>query len=326
MKSLPFSILRLLGEGEFLSGEVMARQLNVSRATVWNALRAIEEAGVASVHKVRGRGYRLAEPVQWLDKLRVLSALGDKSVLFDVEFADSVESTNSILMRKAALGAPHGSVLAAELQTGGRGRRGRAWHANLGGGLTFSLLWRFSQGAAFLSGLSLAVGVALVRAMKQAGVADAKLKWPNDVLHQSCKLAGILTEVQGDMLGPSAAVIGVGLNLRLSDEARARIDQAATDVYSIAGQMPDRDHLLASILAHLADVLAHFEAQGFAALRDEWAGHHAYHGKPVRLVMPDGAHHEGRLADVAEDGALLLETAGRVRRYVSGEISLRGLE
>ncbi|MEW5944370.1 MAG: biotin--[acetyl-CoA-carboxylase] ligase [Pseudomonadota bacterium] len=325
MKPLSFSILRLLAEGEFLSGEAMARQLNVSRATVWNALHAIDDAGV-SVHKVRGRGYRLAEPLQWLDKQRVLSALGDKSALFDLEVADSVESTNSVMMRKAALGTPHGSVLAAELQTGGRGRRGRAWHANLGGGLTFSLLWHFNQGAGFLSGLSLAVGVALVRALKQAGIADAGLKWPNDVLHRDRKLAGILIELQGDMQGPSAAVIGIGLNLKLSEGAKSCIDQAATDIHSITGRMPDRNQMLALILGHLAEVLAHFEVQGFASLRAEWAGHHVHHGKPVRLVMPDGAFHEGRLADVAEDGALLLETAGGVRRYVSGEISLRGAE
>lgn len=302
----------------------MARVLDVSRATVWNALRAIGEAGVG-VHRVRGRGYRLAEPVQWLDAARISSELGDKAALFDLQVAEQVESTNSLLLQKAALGAPSGTCLAAELQTRGRGRRGRTWQAGVGGGLTFSVLWRFDQGAGYLSGLSLAVGVALMRALGEAEVPDAGLKWPNDVLHRYRKLAGILIELQGDMHGPSAAVIGIGLNLRLSEQARAGIDQAAVDVHSITGQIADRNRMLALILSHLADVLQHFELQGFAGLREEWVAHHAYHGKPVRLVMPDGNDHTGRLADVAEDGALLLEGADGLRRFVAGEVSLRAM-
>ncbi|MCL4472207.1 MAG: biotin--[acetyl-CoA-carboxylase] ligase [Gammaproteobacteria bacterium] len=323
MKPLTFAILRLLSDGEFHSGEGMARQLNVSRASVWQAMRFLEEAGV-SVFRVPGRGYRLRESLQWIEREKILAALGEKAELFELDLVDSIASTNSLLLQKAAQGAAHGSCVVTEMQTAGRGRRGREWHANLGGSLTFSLLWRFNQGAGFLSGLSLAVGVALMRGLKHAGVSGAGLKWPNDVLYQNRKLAGILIEVQGDMLGPSAAVIGIGLNLKLSEQVLNRIDQAAVDVRSINGKMPDRNVLLAQLLLHLADVLKEFEDEGFSRLRMEWLAHHAFHEKPVRLILPDGSQHEGNFLDVAEDGALLVHTAAGRKRFTSGEVSLRG--
>ncbi|MGH8757596.1 MAG: HTH domain-containing protein, partial [Burkholderiales bacterium] len=145
MKPLTFAVLRLLADGEFHSGEVLAHKLNISRATIWNALKVVDEAGLA-LYKIRGRGYRLAEPMQWLDRTKIASALGAQANRFNLELIDCADSTNTLLMQKAAMGAVHGSVIAAELQTHGRGRRGRSWHSNLGGALTFSLLWRFNQG------------------------------------------------------------------------------------------------------------------------------------------------------------------------------------
>lgn len=322
MKPLSFSILRLLDHAEFRSGEEIARKLAISRASVWQALRDLEQHGIR-IFRIPGRGYRLAQAIQWLDAAQVHEALGRKAGLLALEVLDVAESSNTLLLRRASQGAPHGSCLAVELQTMGRGRRGRAWHAELGGGLTFSVLWRFNLGAGYLSGLSLAVGVALIRALQQAGVAGARLKWPNDVLHEDRKLAGILIELQGDMLGPSAAVIGIGLNLRLSAQTRANIDQAATDLAATELELPPRNRLLALILDHLSDVLQQFEAQGFAGLREEWGRHHAFHGRAVNMLMPDGSTHRGIVSGVAEDGALLVRDANGERRYTAGEISMR---
>ena len=128
---------------------------------------------------------------------------------------DEVESTNTTLLEQAVAGAAGGLVLAAELQTRGRGRRGRAWHAGLGGALTFSALWRFEQGAGFLAGLGLAVGVALRARAAFLGVEDAMLKWPNDVLVRHQKLAGTLVEIQGTCSAPAWPSVGVGINYRL---------------------------------------------------------------------------------------------------------------
>ena len=187
-------------------------------------MRELDAAGL-EIYRVRGRGYRLPQPLSLLDRAAVERYLGRHAARFTLEIVDSAGSTNTLLMERAQAGAPSATVIAAEWQTGGRGRRGRAWHAGIGEALTFSLLWRFTQGASFLAGLSLAVGVALARAIEKLGVADAGLKWPNDVLWRGQKLAGILIELQGDALGPSLAVMGIGVNVRLSDAVRSRIDQ-----------------------------------------------------------------------------------------------------
>lgn len=324
MNNLTFQALRLLADGEFHSGEHIARALGVSRASVWNALHGLEGAGV-EVFRVRGRGYRLPQPLDLLDAQRIVAGLGAAARDFRIAIVERAESTNSLLLAHAAAGAPSGSVLAAEWQTAGRGRRGRPWHSALGGALTFSLLWRFQQGAGLLAGLSLAVGVAVTRALAAVGVGDAGLKWPNDVIWRHCKLAGILIEMQGDALGPSVAVIGVGLNCRLPDALRERIDQPVVDLATArGGELPDRNRVLALLLVELGSVLKDFSRHGFAPLRAEWQGRHIFHGKPVELAAPDGTIARGIVTGVAEDGAVLLACSDGKRRFHSGDISLRG--
>ena len=323
MKPLTFSILRLLSDGQFHSGEALAQDLAVSRASISNALKKLDDFGV-NVYKIRGRGYCLQDSLQWLDKQKILNLLGGRAGDLNLEIHDVLDSTNSVLMQAAVTGAVHRSCYVAELQRNGRGRRGRTWHMNFGGSLTFSLLWRFNQGAGFLSGLSLAVGVALVRSLRDLGLSDASLKWPNDVLYQYRKMAGILIELQGDVLGPSAAVIGIGLNLRLSSRVRDEIEQAVTDFSSISGEMPDRNVVLASLLLHLTEVLDLFHEGGFSVLREEWVSYHIYHNKLVRIIMPGGESKEGEVLDVADDGALVVKTDEGIKRFTSGEISLRG--
>jgi BirA family biotin operon repressor/biotin-[acetyl-CoA-carboxylase] ligase len=221
--------------------------------------------------------------------------------------------------------ARHATCVAANLQTGGRGRRGRSWHAGLGASLTFSLLWRFQCGASALSGLSLAVGVALMRSLHEFGISGSQLKWPNDVLINRGKLAGILIELQGDMEGPSTAVIGMGINLNLPDKLKQQIDQPVTDLASVFNEVINPNHLLGILLKHLSNVLVAFEQGGFATLRNEWTQHHAYHEQDVRMLMPDGREIHGVVQGITEDGSLLVTTAEGVQRFISGEISLRGL-
>ncbi|MFZ1318324.1 MAG: biotin--[acetyl-CoA-carboxylase] ligase, partial [Candidatus Nitrotoga sp.] len=202
MKPLTFTLLRLLEDGKFHSGEMLAQRLGISRASVSNALHGVDGYGLA-LYSVPGRGYCLGNPPQWLDAALIARHLGGQAGQFQIEIFDSLPSSNTLLLQRAAQGAPSGSVLAVELQSGGRGRLGRSWHSGLGNALTFSLLWRFELDLSALSGLSLAVGVALIRALHALGIANVRLKWPNDVLGgDGGKLAGILLEAQGDMLGP----------------------------------------------------------------------------------------------------------------------------
>jgi BirA family biotin operon repressor/biotin-[acetyl-CoA-carboxylase] ligase len=321
---LTFSLLRLLADGDFHSGEDMARRLGVSRASVHNALSLAEDYGL-TLFRVRGRGYCLKQPPEWLDAGAIARHLGARGSDFHISVQEHATSTNTELMRQAAQGAPGGTLLAVEWQSAGRGRMGRRWHAGLGNALTFSLLWRFERGLASLSGLSLAVGVAIIRALRAAGVSGAALKWPNDVLSaQGGKLGGVLIEAQGDMLGPAAAVIGIGLNCVLPPAVAARIDRPAAALADSASGIAGRNRLLALLLAELAGILQDFAVHGFAPLRTEWEACHALQDSRVRLLLPDGSEVSGLARGVTDEGALQLEIAGGViKTFHAGEISLR---
>ena len=327
MSNLTFPILHLLADGQFHSGEALAQRFKVTRATIWNALKHAESLGV-EVFSVRGRGYKLPQAIELLDKNLVLAAIGAQREWFNVQLLDEVVSTNTYLMQQKD--AANATCVAAHVQTKGKGRRGRTWVSQLGASLTFSLLWRFSCGAAGLSGLSLAVGVALIRAFNSLGVNNVQLKWPNDVLVTNKKtpkkLAGILIELQGDLEGPSAAVIGVGVNLNLPKNVLESINQPATDLISVSEKSINQSELLGVILMHLADILSAFENQGFIGLRDEWLRYHAYQNKPVRMLLPNGTDVQGVVKSVADDGILLVETALGLQRFSAGEISLRGID
>lgn len=322
MNNLTFPILKLLADGKFHSGEAIAKHFNISRASVWNALQHAEQLGI-EVFSVRGRGYKLPHALTFLEEQTVLNVLRTLGHTFKLEIHDHIESTNTYLMRRSNGESDHATCVAAHLQTQGRGRRGRNWQAGLGASLTFSLLWRFQCGAAALSGLSLAIGLALVRALHALGIKQAQLKWPNDILINREKLAGILIELQGDMEGPSTAVIGIGINLRLPDNIKKQIDQPVTDLASISTLPIDPNTLLSTLLDQLAAVLKEFEQHGLTKLIDEWTSHHTYHLQPVRMLMPDGQEITGVVQGITDDGNLLVNTVRGLQKFLSGEISLR---
>ena len=329
LKPLTFSLLRLLQDGEFHSGETLANQLGVSRASVNNALQGIEQYGL-TLYSVRGRGYCLKDPPQWLDTTQINKYLADAAEIFHIDILDNATSSNTLLLQRSVQGAPQGSVLAVEWQSGGRGRMGRPWRSGLGNALTFSLLWRFECGLAGLSGLSLATGVAVIRALQALNISGAQLKWPNDVLGGEGKVAGILIEAQGDMLGPSAVVIGIGMNIKLPQKIMKQIDQPAGDLTQLSGGIVSRNVLMASLLRHLAMVLREFSLNGFAALREEWEKYHYYQNRSVQLMLPDGKFIQGIVQGVNAEGALKVEHNSPGNRqaqthiYHAGEISLRG--
>lgn len=315
-----WQLLNILADGEFHSGEILAQCLGVSRASIFNALADVAAYGV-ELQRIRGRGYRLAHPWQRLDRDEVLRRLGKEAGQFDLEVLPQAASSNTLLMQRAALGAPSGSVLAVELQTAGRGRLGRSWHAGLGTALMFSLLWRFERGLNALSGLSLAVGLAIVRTLHKLGAQGIHLKWPNDVVTAQGKLAGVLIEAQGDMLGPSAVVIGIGLNCTLPATLIQKIDQRAIALEDVCPEMPTRNQLLAALLLELANVLQQFAQNGFAALRAEWEEYHFYQNMPIQLRLADGGTVSGIARGVSDSGELCLETDLGMRHCNSGEVT-----
>ncbi len=330
MRPLAFSLLRDLSHEHFTSGVRLAEKYGVSRSAISDAIRDASDAGI-DIFSLTRKGYRLAAPIELLDVDRIHAALGATAKRVDIEVLTSIDSTNAELLRRANLGAPGGMCLAAEMQTAGRGRRGRTWHSALGASLTFSLLWRFDKGVAQLGGLSLVVGLAVLRALRNIGGVDLRdshcvgLKWPNDIVAGDAKLAGVLIETQGDMLGPATVVIGIGINVNFRDSLKMHIDQPVADVNSLCGKPPSRNRLLARVLQELVVALDEFRETGFSTFKAAWREVHALHGKPVRVLFSDGSAVDAIAKDVADDGALIVTIKGKALHVVAGEVTLRSV-
>ena len=251
----------------------------------------------------------------------VAAALGDLACRFDVEVLDQCDSTNARLLVLAEAGAASGSVIAARCQSAGRGRRGRNWFSAPDDSLTFSLLWRLQPDTP-LTGLSLAVGVALARALESLGIVGVSLKWPNDLLLNERKLAGVLIElVPGTR--PPAAVIGIGMNLRLPQGMPKDLCATAAALIDTETPLPATNALLGRLLAALYEVLIGFSGSGFTPFREAWLSHHAFDGRKVHLLSDFSEPLAGICRGVDVDGALLLETEAGMQRIISGEVSLR---
>jgi BirA family biotin operon repressor/biotin-[acetyl-CoA-carboxylase] ligase len=319
VRSSSFAVLKALADGRLRSGPALAAELGLERAAVSQAMRELRANGLA-VHAVSGRGYRLVERFEALDAAAIAAALGPQAGAIRLEILEECASTNAVLAERAAAGAPAGSAVLCEVQNAGRGRRGAGWYSGLGTSLTLSVLWRFARGTPALSGLPLAIGVACARALESLGADGIGLKWPNDIVRGDGKLGGILVEVSGD--GSSAAVIGVGINVRLPGAAKRAIGRPVADLGG-GREAPPRNALAARLLAEIADAARVFEREGFGAFRDEWLRRHAWQGRRVRVLAPSRRTVDGVAAGVADDGALIVETPRGPERFHSAEVSLK---
>lgn len=259
-----------------------------------------------------------------LDPSAVSHALGDCASMYRITALAECDSTNTQLMAAAEAGAPSGSVLVADRQTAGRGRRGRTWHASPEDSLTFSVLWRFPADSQAPVALSLVTGLAVAAALETLGARHIALKWPNDVLHDGRKLAGILIELQpGDL---RSTVIGIGLNLRLPDNLPEAVAATATALDRACSGVPRQsgrhEIVLAAILDQLADTFVRYTQTGFTALRAAWCARDAYAGRPVD-ILGEQSRQSGICAGVDNDGALLLQGPDGTTRIIAGELSLR---
>jgi BirA family biotin operon repressor/biotin-[acetyl-CoA-carboxylase] ligase len=322
MNSAP-ALLALLSPHAPVSGAELAERLRVSRAAVWKQIEALRAAGVA-IDAHPGRGYRLARTLEPLDPPAIRRALpaATRKRLGVLETCWKLDSTSSEITRRAAQ-LPDRSFVFAETQSAGRGRRGRGWSSPPAGNLYFSGLKRFECGYAALSGLSLAVGVAVLRALQDSNVHGVRLKWPNDLMVNDAKLAGILIELGGEFLGPCHAVIGIGLNVHLPPSSRAEIDRPVTDLDTVCNSVPpERNALAAALIERLCEVLEIFAGRGFAAFADEYAQHDALFGRVLHVDDPRGAF-DGTGAGVDARGALRVRTRSGVRTLDSAEVSIR---
>ncbi len=317
------ALLQVLADGRFHAGPELGERLGCSRAAVWKAVHGLERAGL-EVFRVRGKGYRLARPLELLDATAILQAMRPayRQRLAEVEVLFETDSTNTRLLAQPLAADGLARACLAESQTAGRGRRGRSWLSPLGGNLALSLGWRFQRSMAEMGGLSLAVGVAVARALSEVGAEAVQLKWPNDLLADGRKLAGILLQVSGEAAGPCDIVMGVGLNLHPSRLATS-IDQPWTTLEDLLAAPPGRNALAGRLLDHLVHAAGEFDREGLAPFVDEWRRRDAFAGRSVVLQTAQGES-RGVVQGIDAEGALLLTGAsGTVQAFHSGEVSLR---
>jgi len=325
MMSRRGELLRLLADGELHSGEELAASLSISRAAVWKRLQQLGDWGIAFEARP-GSGYRLAGPLDLLDAARIRALLPQASAetLRNLEVHEELASTSDRLLAVDELPPGRFDACLAEFQNAGRGRRGRRWIAPFASGLCLSVNWNYRDAPATLGALSLAAGVAVLRALRRFGFPDLSLKWPNDIVHRDSKLGGVLIDLRGEAAGPAYVVVGVGLNLRLPEEARMRLRTEGVEAIDLAslGAPPVRSAAAAALISELALALHEFGARGMTAFADEWQSADALAGRPVR-VLHGGQSLDGLARGVDPDGALLLDIDGARRRIVSGEVSVR---
>lgn len=321
-------LLLRLGQGP-ASGDALARACGQTRAAVWKRIEALRAAGVG-IDARAGRGYALARPLDLLDADAIMGLLpaAVRGEIAALEVAWSIDSTNAELLRRAtpAAGA---SVLLAERQTGGRGRRGRSWASPLAANLYLSLARAFDGGLARLGGLSLVAGIAAVEALQGLGFSAVRLKWPNDLVVAGDgdaplrKLGGLLVEGGGEHAGPVRAVVGLGLNVCMPEATAAAIDQPWIDLATLArDKAPARDRCAAALLAQLLPALSRFDRDGLAPFLPRYAACDALAGRVVDVQLGD-ALHRGVALGVAEDGALRVRMEAGERRFHAGEVSVR---
>ena len=324
MADLTPKLIQLLADGQFHSGEALGGSHDVSRAAIWKQVKHLEALGL-DIQSVPGKGYRLQQPPELLDSDRIRDEISPaaRPLVAALEVHDQIDSTNAHLMRREKDGLPSGTLCMAEWQSGGHGRRGRAWQSPFGHNIYLSVLWRFDLGLSELAGLSLAAGVAIVQALESFGLEGLQLKWPNDIYHDGGKLGGVLVEVVGEASGPCAVVLGVGLNRLLTADASAAIDQPWTDLVHIAGGLEiSRNQLAGRIADRLLLALQLFVEQGLPAFADDWNRHDALVGQPISIHTANGEE-TGIARGVDAQGALLVRCDRGLCRYLAGEVSLR---
>jgi BirA family transcriptional regulator, biotin operon repressor / biotin---[acetyl-CoA-carboxylase] ligase len=315
-----------LADGGFHSGEELAQALGVSRSAVWKAVGALRELG-ATLHAVRNRGYRLAHGGEPLDPVKIRERLGreTRDHVASVEAVWTIASTNTALLARPNPKSGTSQVLLAEYQSAGRGRRGRTWIAPPGGAICLSLSWTFGEVPQDLSALGLVIGVCVLRALRELGVEGAGLKWPNDLLIGEKKLGGVLIELRAESAGPACVVIGIGLNVALGAALTKQIAEggtAATDLTTAGLDAFSRNALAAALISACVKGLLEFQHEGLKPFIEEWRAADALSGRPVNVSGAEGTA-RGLARGIDLHGALVVETPQGLRRFLSGDVTVR---
>jgi BirA family transcriptional regulator, biotin operon repressor / biotin---[acetyl-CoA-carboxylase] ligase len=316
--TVPLTLISILADGEFHSGEQLGERLGMSRAAINKHIQTLRDWGV-DVFTVPGKGYSLPEPIQLLDEEVICGQLNQGKVTV----LPVIDSTNQYLLDRIPE-LHSGDCCVAEYQQAGRGRRGRKWFSPFGANLYLSMFWRLEQGPAAAIGLSLVIGIVMAEVLHDLGANHVRVKWPNDLYLKDRKLAGILVELTGKTGDAAQIVIGAGLNMVMRQVQPDIINQGWITLQE-AGVTIDRNTLAVRLIKELRDSLMLFEQEGLTPFLPRWEKLDNFIDRPVKLIIGDKEIF-GISRGINAQGALMLEQDGILKPWVGGEISLRSAE
>ncbi|MFB5952918.1 bifunctional biotin--[acetyl-CoA-carboxylase] ligase/biotin operon repressor BirA [Klebsiella pasteurii] len=316
--TVPLTLISILADAEFHSGEQLGERLGMSRAAINKHIQTLRDWGV-DVFTVPGKGYSLPEPIQLLDEEQIARQIehGRVTVL------PVIDSTNQYLLERLSE-LQSGDACVAEYQQAGRGRRGRKWFSPFGSNLYLSMYWRLEQGPAAAIGLSLVIGIVIAEVLQSLGADKVRVKWPNDLYLQDRKLSGILVELTGKTGDAAQIVSGAGINLMMRRVESDVVNQGWISLQE-AGISIDRNQLAACLIKELRAGFKLFENEGLAPYLGRWEKLDNFINRPVKLIIGDKEIF-GISRGIDAQGALLLEQEGVIKPWIGGEISLRGAE
>lgn len=303
MNKLEQDLIKHLSNAEFHSGEQLRTTLNVSRTRIHQAVQGLRTMGL-NINAVKGRGYRVFGGIDLLNA----DTLQETFPELDIAVLQTTPSTNDYCLQHANSSLKKPRLCLAEQQTQGRGRQAKAWQSPFASNIYLSLLQKFEKPVTEMSGLTLAVGVCIAELLKQTSVQNIALKWPNDVYVDGAKIAGILTEVVGDALGPSYVVIGIGLNVNMPAAAGEHIEQAWTDCSRVCPHKISRTQWASQLTRQLLHTLASFEQYGLAAFLPLWQQYDYLAGRTL-TVQHAGKEITTQAQGITEQGYLKIADA-----------------
>ncbi len=328
-------LLSVLADGEFHSGQHLADKIGISRTAIWKLMAKLQSWEI-EIYSVKGKGYKIPDGLNLIDKGKLYSLVENKLKHFPkIDLLTTIDSTSTYISNKWDESSKKrsaentnsialGRVCIAEHQSNGRGRKGNKWISPFGANLYFSIGIELPVGLSVLGGLSLAIGIGLTETINKVTAQKVKLKWPNDLLCENKKLAGILVEASGDSNDTSFINIGIGINWDMPEKFSKEINQPWVNLLDILSKKIDKTTIMANLLIELDQTIDQFIKHGFESFNKKWDKNSAFIGQPVTIKTHNGDV-DGIEKGIDRTGAIRVLTSHGEKMFYSGEVSLRGL-
>ena len=317
-------ILKMLRETDsYVSGQELCNKFGVSRTAVWKAINQLKENGY-EIEAVQNKGYHLLSAPDVMDVTELESIHSTEWAGCELYYYDSIDSTNTKAKELAEEGHPSGTLVVADRQTAGKGRRGRSWESPTGIGIFMTLMLKPEINPNNASMLTLVAAMATTRAIRRVTGVPAMIKWPNDIVMNGKKVCGILTEMSAQFDYINHIVIGIGINVH-NEEFPEEIKETASSLFLESGQHIHRASLIEAFLEEFEDVYAEYlKTEDMEGLQKEYDTMLVNRGRQVRVLDPKEPF-EGKAMGITKKGELIVDTWESRKLVSSGEVSVRGI-